>query len=89
MDEGASVGEGAGGSPKRVQLGKRDGLRSRGRREMMTVAELRLMLGECDGAEKVGYWDREGGYHVAETAEYPKDPHDPECDCGCVGIVLR
>lgn len=56
--------------------------------EQLTVKDLRLMLAELDESDKVGYWDREGGYHVARTAEFTKDPHDPECGCGCVAIAL-
>ena len=54
----------------------------------MKVRDLRLMLAELDGEEKVGYYDGDGGYNVPSGAEYTKDPHDPECNCGCVSIVL-
>ncbi len=54
----------------------------------MKVKNLRLMLAELDGDDEVGYYDGDGGYVVAETAELATDPHDPDCGCGCVALTL-
>lgn len=54
----------------------------------MKVGELRLMLAELDAAENVGFADGEGGYYVAQGAQFVQDAHDPECDCGCISICL-
>lgn len=56
----------------------------------LTVHELRLMLAELDPNEKVGYDDSSGngGIISATRAELIQDAHDPECDCGCVSIVI-
>ena len=54
----------------------------------LTVGDLRLMLAELEPEEKVGYSDGSGGIISATTAEYVTDAHDPQCDCGCVSVVL-
>lgn len=57
-------------------------------RAKLTVRDLRLMLAELDPNEKIGYSDGHGGCVAAVSAEFTADPHDPECDCGCVSIAL-
>ena len=55
---------------------------------VVTVRDLRLMLAELDPSEKVGYFYGHDGTILATEAVFVKDAHDPECNCGCVSLVL-